>query len=436
MTATRDPDRLLRAWLDLMPDEVPDRVIAAVLQATEGTLQVRRPLGPASWRFPTMNRRSFAATAVLIAAVAGGIVVLSGATQQLNPSLEPTPTPSSDASAAPGAALPPELRGWWLGPDLALAGLEPGAGTLLALDRAGARIAQSNHVATDLWFGTASIADGELRIDSPAFEGQGGCAGDPGIGHYAYQLSSTGQTLALTLDSARTACVTSGNSLLQGTWWKEDCKTFGPPCLGEMDAGTYKSQSIRPVLDGKSWAPKFGGLTFTVPDGWANDADSPSSFSLSRAADFEQSPGGHGAPRVILRSQIEAALVATCGTSYQPPADFSVNDIIYFLDAIPGLDVWNGHGAGWVIDGHKVKWITFSVDDATHRLCPESAQDVGSLLFGDVSPAAGRSGAIRVFFVDLGPGDLLAMSVEAPDEGTGDIVRPDVLPIIQSLHFD
>ena len=51
MTDERDFDRLARAWLELGPDEAPDRVIAAVLQAVEATPQVRRPLRWPSWRF-------------------------------------------------------------------------------------------------------------------------------------------------------------------------------------------------------------------------------------------------------------------------------------------------------------------------------------------------------------------------------------------------
>ena len=52
MTTTRDPDRILRAWLDLMPDEAPDRAIAAVLQAVERASQARRPFGTASGGIP------------------------------------------------------------------------------------------------------------------------------------------------------------------------------------------------------------------------------------------------------------------------------------------------------------------------------------------------------------------------------------------------
>ena len=50
MTANDDFDRIARAWLDLMPDEAPDRAVHAVLQAVETTPQVRRPWRWLPWR--------------------------------------------------------------------------------------------------------------------------------------------------------------------------------------------------------------------------------------------------------------------------------------------------------------------------------------------------------------------------------------------------
>ena len=61
MTTDRDFDRLARAWLETGPDEAPDRVIAAVLQAAETTPQVRRGLRRPFRRSVTMTRLSMAA---------------------------------------------------------------------------------------------------------------------------------------------------------------------------------------------------------------------------------------------------------------------------------------------------------------------------------------------------------------------------------------
>ena len=72
MTDDRTFDRLTRAWLDLMPDEAPDRTVEAVLQAVVTTPQVRRPWRWLPWRSTPMNRATLAigTTAVVVAAAA------------------------------------------------------------------------------------------------------------------------------------------------------------------------------------------------------------------------------------------------------------------------------------------------------------------------------------------------------------------------------
>ena len=75
MTSERDFDRLARAWLDLGPNEAPDRVIATVLQAAETTPQVRRPI---RWPF----RKDFQMTRLpILATVMATLVVVIGGLQ-------------------------------------------------------------------------------------------------------------------------------------------------------------------------------------------------------------------------------------------------------------------------------------------------------------------------------------------------------------------
>ena len=114
MTDERNFDRLARAWLDLMPDEAPDRTIAAVLQAVETAPQVRPPWRWLTRRFPNMNRLSMAAAlaAAAVLAVGGGLWL----TRSDGPSIgrpSPTPAPSASPSGrarAAAAQLPIELR--------------------------------------------------------------------------------------------------------------------------------------------------------------------------------------------------------------------------------------------------------------------------------------------------------------------------------------
>ena len=115
MTSERDFDRLARAWLELGPDEAPDRVVAAVLQAAQTTPQVRRRIRLPFRRSFEMNRYPIAvgATAVLVAVIGGAILLNqpgqggvggpgggSSAAPSASATLRPTPSPATSSSAA------------------------------------------------------------------------------------------------------------------------------------------------------------------------------------------------------------------------------------------------------------------------------------------------------------------------------------------------
>jgi Tol biopolymer transport system component len=108
MTATRDLDLVIRAWLDLMPDEAPDRVIESVLDGIELTPQTRRSRARAATRLVLVP--ALAAAAVIVLA-AGSIAFLQAfpnialppatALPAISPASPGTP-PSSAASPVPG----------------------------------------------------------------------------------------------------------------------------------------------------------------------------------------------------------------------------------------------------------------------------------------------------------------------------------------------
>ena len=119
MTTERDFDRLARAWLDLGPNEAPDRVVAAVLQAAETTPQVRRPIGRSIWRSFHMNRLSIAAIAVVLVAVVGGGILFDkrprpGRRRGADHDAESFPErgPLGERRGRLGARRPSSARGW------------------------------------------------------------------------------------------------------------------------------------------------------------------------------------------------------------------------------------------------------------------------------------------------------------------------------------
>ena len=105
MTSERDFDRLARAWLDLGPDEAPDRVIATVLQAAETTPQVRRPIRWPFRRDFQMTRLPILATVMAtLVVVIGGLLLINRPNDGVGVGPTASPSPSTVPSASPAAA--------------------------------------------------------------------------------------------------------------------------------------------------------------------------------------------------------------------------------------------------------------------------------------------------------------------------------------------
>ncbi len=102
MSATRDPDPIIRAWLDLIPDEAPDRVIDAIRDAIELTPQT------ASGR---LARRPVPSLVRYLTVAAAAIVVVVGATALFRwfPDTAVGPSPSAPPSVAPSSRVVPAI---------------------------------------------------------------------------------------------------------------------------------------------------------------------------------------------------------------------------------------------------------------------------------------------------------------------------------------
>lgn len=116
MTNDRDFERITQAWMDLMPDQAPERVTISIVDAIEAIEQVRPPLLASMARALLRDRGLSAAVAVVTVVVVGGALVLG----RLGPSVGgPTPSPSATPSTSPSGVvgLPPAdsaLRQTWL----------------------------------------------------------------------------------------------------------------------------------------------------------------------------------------------------------------------------------------------------------------------------------------------------------------------------------
>jgi hypothetical protein len=201
MTATRDPDRLLRAWLDLMPSEAPDRAIAAVLQATQATPQVRVLPWSGSRRTARMSRLLLiAATALVAVALTGGAIFFAGGPGPTpTPAVAP-PSPAPTARAASGP-VPETTRGDWLADVPAIAEIGVPAGMIrLSIDwSVGDRIwLQTAPDDRQLLSSTTLVAPpGEIRVRSDATDSVHCATGLEG--RYGWERSADGMFLTLTL---------------------------------------------------------------------------------------------------------------------------------------------------------------------------------------------------------------------------------------------
>jgi hypothetical protein len=439
MTTERDFDRIARAWLDASPDEAPDRVIAAVLQAVDSTPQVRSPWRWLTWRSRPMNRIPLALGAAAIVAVAGALVL---STSGPGPDVGTSPTPESSSSpsgspvisssgspVAAGGPVPTELRARWMGDHRGL--VAPGAGTTIVLDQSTFALTQSNAGSERrLASSASSVGDGQIRLESTATAND--CTkGDVGV--YRWLLTSSGRTLTIVEDSD--ACPTRAGALA-GSWWLMGCAVADDFCLGPLDAGTYKSQYIGPRVDpGATWTPEFGALTYTVPDGWANASDWPNSFVLMPSTYFP-GPTDSDPPRSIGIVTQPSAMSQTTPCLLEPATGVArtLDGLVTWIDQAPGLVTTAP--AAITIDGHPARWLELRIDPAFRAKCQGTTPSVGYLKGVDLV-GVGLVGAERqrLTLVDLGDGDVVGIFIRTSDPAAFDAFVAEAMPIVESFRF-
>ena len=199
MTANRNFDDIARAWLDLMPDEAPDRVVDSVLLAVDATPQVRRWL-VGRWRLNKMSRIALASAASIV--IAAGLFLVAPRTA--GPGAVPTlPPPSSVASPSPVGSSTPiaadvALRTTWIAetePIPALSAPGPSLAFIVNSDGNGAWIRASDGALSALR--STANASGTNVLQLSLDRAAGECAsGD--LGTYRWSISADGLVLSLT----------------------------------------------------------------------------------------------------------------------------------------------------------------------------------------------------------------------------------------------
>jgi hypothetical protein len=445
MTSERDFDRLARAWLEQGPNEAPDRVIAAVLQAADTVPQVRRRVAWPTRRHVQMNRLLLlAGAAVLLVAVIGGGALIGGSKNvavSVTPAPTTVPSPSTAPSVAVPAPVPSAIQSTWVGAPRSIAGLLASARYRLELTPNTFRFPFDDVVQGQL-LANASTEDGDvLRLSS--ISTPGGCqVGD--VGTYRWSLSPSGTRLTFTV--VNDACA-ARRAALPGDWQRVACKNTDSACFGDLvEAGTYPSQYYAPRLpaDG-SWQPDWGALTYTVPAGWANSADWPNSFVLTPSDAYaNEGPDGprDGTVREIgaFRLPVAVSQDAACVGPTVPSGPTSIDGLIGYVRGLKSVVA--SAPTSITIDGRPAKWMDVTIAPTWKTSCPDvSSGEPVALLLRSGSAIAdehviGLTGPekIRLVFADVG-GQVALVVIDSRDPARFDDLATQAMPIIESFTF-
>ena len=425
MTVDDDFDRISRAWLDLMPDEAPDRAVDAVLRAVAMTPQVRR-WRPASWRPISMNKFAYVIAAAALVVAVGGALLLTRPGPDSGSSTVPTPSVSPSA----GGAIPAELQARFMGgPNDFVVG---SAGSSILFDPVGLTLTQANDNSTRKLTAQPSITNAGLIHLESAGTGPGPCEAGAG-GDYDWSLSPSGRVFQLT--PIEDQC-SERASALAGTWWKMGC-TIEENCLGLLDAGTYKSQFIAPHVDpGAEWAPVFGALTYTVPDGWANASDWPESFELVPASELPPIDDADRTGVIDIFTQPTAMKQdRPCSDEVEPGVGRSADELAAWITTVPGLVTTEPTPI--TIGGHSGQTLDLSIDPSWTGLCsPDDPDTTPIVTYLNPGLAVRGDEHTRLILLDVGGGDVVVIGTWTRDQVAFDSFIPEAMPVIESFQFE
>lgn len=197
----------------------------------------------------------------------------------------------------------------------------------------------------------------------------------------------------------------------------------GGTCLGPLTAGTYTSGSFRP------------SITYTVPDGWVNDADLPDSYNLRRTAD-RVGGAAFWANHVGLHRDLR--VVGPDCENPEPDVGHSVEDIVSWLTSHPGLATTAPQQVS--VGGLDGQMLDIGLADTWSEFCPwEPTLPMVAILTGPGIDQLGRVivGAleVRLYVLAVPDGTVTIKVTDVPGGETLDQYLAEVVPIIDSFTF-
>jgi hypothetical protein len=385
--------------------------------------------------YPPARVRRFRGMGIgqLAAAVVIGLAALVGwslYSQQVGPPASPSPIPSSTLGA-----LPVELRYQFLGPARDIPGTDDDGDRVVLDFRGTFFLVQLGPPGNTFYSQLSGLGEGQFRLES--LDDLGLCrAGD--AGGYSYSLDADGARLTI----AGTDDCSAREDVIRGEFLRVGCKTQANYCLGSVPAGEYSSLIFEPRLE-SAFAARFGALTYTLTEGWANYEDHWGQYGLTPQSEYERYDGAgcydcDGFYDTVDVLSDPAAADEDC-RSAADGVGRGANDLLDWLSGHDGLsvsDVTNRQ-----VDGLPATsfYLQASADwsgpceDAPGQPRPEAVP----VFFRDAAYQLGLSAGDRyhVTLVDLGDGHTVAVVVHGTQDAALEALVRQAMPIVESFEF-
>jgi hypothetical protein len=280
---------------------------------------------------------------------------------------------------------------------------------------------------------SAAGVDGDEIVIHSGSASPGCNEGDEG----RYRFSTSPGGSILTIEPGTDDCAPRAEAL-PGTWQRSDCLNPDNWCLGVVEAGTYGSQYFDPVAPtNDEWRADFGRLTYTVPDGWANNDDWPSMYGFMRASPYAAGGVNEGVvvpDTVTLLARAAAASLDNCKEEAEPGVGTDRAALAAWIRGHPGLVVTEQPDV--VVDGLSGSVLDLAVRDDWTETCDVQNPFVAAPIFvGDYHWALAKGDRMRVILFDLPSGTTVAITVDPEDPATFDALNAETMPIIESFDF-
>lgn len=201
-----------------------------------------------------------------------------------------------------------------------------------------------------------------------------------------------------------------------------------------MQAGTYSSSFFEPRPKGHVWAPRYGALTYTVPEGWAATSDFPESYGLltqdAYATADPTADGCSACPDGIGVWATPQAAARNCTEAAAQGVGTSAADLAQWLGQAPGIVA--SEPGPVTIDGHTGIVVDLEVAEGTTGKCGEAGVP---LLYNGWHMAVAAGDRQRFIFVDLGGGDTILILIDTLDPQTLNPFVAQAMPIVESFQF-